>query len=60
MQIKKRDDTASLTAAAHNVSPAYVRMILKGDRTKREDILNTYNSILKAKDKLSKPAETIA
>lgn len=60
MQQKKRDDTATLTAAAHNVSPAYVRMMLSGKRKSREDILNTYNSIIQAKDNLSKHAETAA
>lgn len=58
MQPRKRDDTATLTATRHKVSASYVRRIVKGTSTKREDILNTYNSILAAKDKLSNPAET--
>jgi len=59
MQNKKRDDTATLTAAAHDVTPRYVRMVLNGERKNREDILTTYNKILTAKDNLSKPVEML-
>jgi hypothetical protein len=58
MQKEKKDDTASLTAAAHGVSASYVRMVVNGKR-KNESILSTFNSILEAKDKLSKPLETV-
>jgi Rod binding domain-containing protein len=59
MENKKKDDTATLTALAHNVQPAYVRMIVRGVRKsnseKAKDILKTYNDILEAKNNLSKP-----
>ena len=54
MEKEKNDDTATLTAQAHGVTPAYVRMVANGKR-KNERILSTFNSILDAKDKLSKP-----
>ncbi len=57
MEKEKRDDTASLTAQAHGVSAAYVRMIVNGVR-KNESILSTYNKILRAKEKLSQPLES--
>jgi hypothetical protein len=61
MEIKKRDDTAKLTAKAMECSARYVRMIVNGDRKslspKASRILNHYNSILKAKDNLSQPVE---
>jgi len=56
MENKKRDDTATLAAQAHGVTPAYVRMVVNGTR-KNEAILNTYNAILAAKVNLSQPAE---
>ncbi|MEB0299587.1 hypothetical protein [Mucilaginibacter sp. 5C4] len=58
MEKEKRDDTATLTARAHSVSASYVRMVVNGKR-KNEAILATYNTILEAKDNLSKPAESI-
>lgn len=54
MEKEKKDDTATLTAQAHGVTPAYVRMIVNGKR-KNESILSTFNTILEAKDNLSKP-----
>jgi hypothetical protein len=61
IQNKKRDDTAELTANAIDCTPAYVRMIVRGDRKtlseKAKRILDKYNSILQAKEKLSTPAE---
>ena len=63
MENKKKDDTATLTAQAHNCSSAYVRMIVRSDRNthspKAKAILDTYNNIMEAKNNLSKPAETI-
>jgi hypothetical protein len=59
MEKEKKDDTAALTATAHGVTPSYVRMVVNGKR-KNESILSTFNSILEAKDKLSKPLETVS
>jgi len=64
MENKKKDDTATLTAQAHNCKPAYVRMIVRGVRNANTDlakaVLDTYNKILEAKNNLSKPAESTA
>jgi hypothetical protein len=54
MKKYKRDDTATLTALAHHVSPSYVRMLISGKRKNREDIVNTYQKIREAKNKWSK------
>ncbi|MBB6127882.1 hypothetical protein [Mucilaginibacter lappiensis] len=63
MENKKKDDTATLTAQAHNCTAAYVRSIVRGDRKTNTDLAksvqDTYNKILEAKDNLSKPAESI-
>jgi hypothetical protein len=59
MENKKRDDTATLTAKAHNVTAAYVRMVINGVR-KNESILSTYQTILKTKEELSQPSELVA
>ena len=56
MEKEKKDDTATLTAQAHNVTASYVRMVVNGKRN-NPAILTTFNSILEAKDKLSKPLE---
>ncbi len=56
MEIKKRDDTAALTAEAHGCTPHYVRMVVNGKR-KNEDILTTYNTILTGKKNLVESAE---
>ena len=57
MKKDKRDDTATLTALAHRVTPAYVRMLVKGKRKNREDIISTYQNICEAKNKWSKPTK---
>ena len=49
---KKSDDTVTLVAKAHDVSTAYVRLLIKGERTNRPDILETYNKVLAAKEQL--------
>ena len=54
MEKDKKDDTATLAAQAHSVTPSYVRMVVNGKRN-NEAILNTYNAILEAKNNLSKP-----
>lgn len=59
MEKKKRDDTATLTAEAHGVTPAYVRMVVNGIR-KNDTILYTYNKIKAVKEELARPAETTA
>jgi hypothetical protein len=57
MEKEKKDDTASLTAQAHGVTPSYVRMVVNGKRN-NESILSTFNEILLAKDNLSKPVNS--
>jgi len=58
MQHKKRDDTATITASALNVTPAYVRMVVKGTRKscspKASRILKHYKNILEVKHGLSR------
>jgi len=48
---KGRDDTASIVAEIHGVSPSYVRMITNGKRENAE-ILSTYMEIKQRKRQL--------
>lgn len=57
MEKEKKDDTATLTAQAHKVTPAYVRMVANGTRN-NPAILSTFNKILEAKNNLSKPVDS--
>lgn len=42
---KKRDDTARIIAEIHAVTPAYVRMVINGDKVNDQILLDylTYN-----------------
>jgi hypothetical protein len=51
MEKVKKDDTATLTAQAHSVTPSYVRMVVNGKRN-NEAILTTFNRILEAKNNI--------
>jgi hypothetical protein len=62
MKNKKRDDTATITASALNVTSSYVRMVIKGTRKsqspKASRILKHYKNILEAKHQLSNPGKS--
>ena len=51
MEKEKKDDTATLTAQAHGVTPSYVRMVVNGKRN-NDAILSTFNRILEAKNNI--------